>query len=173
MVVQASRALAGVEVNAWGAVTNWRTWYLAVINLCDATVKYAIIYWCPLIIYHMVGTTMTQPATGEAAVPHDAVVALLTAMPFGLAAVLMLVNAKHSAATGQNLPSRLSPLNATCVHKRPKFAVHQLAQDTHLAWYMTLAGHLTHMPSDHEQGSGMHRVAAWFTWVHMGLQGDS
>ena len=96
-VLQASRALSGVEVSAWGAVRNWRTWYLAVINLCDATVKYAIIYWCPLIIYHMVADNMVQPA---AALPHDAVVALLAALPFGFAALFMLVNARHSAATG-------------------------------------------------------------------------
>jgi len=87
-------------VSAWGAVRNWRTWYLALINLCDSTVKYAIIYWCPLIIYHMVGENMPH-ATGEAVVPHDAVVALLTALPFGFAAVFMLVNARHSAATGE------------------------------------------------------------------------
>ena len=93
--------MSGVEVNAWGAVRNWRTWYLALINLCDSTVKYAIIYWCPLIIYHMVGENMPH-ATGEAVVPHDALVALLTALPFGFAAVFMLVNARHSAATGQH-----------------------------------------------------------------------
>ena len=87
-------------MSAWGAVRNWRTWYLALINLCDSTVKYAIIYWCPLIIYHMVGENMPH-ATGEAVVPHDAVVALLTALPFGFAAVFMLVNARHSAATGE------------------------------------------------------------------------
>ncbi len=93
--------MAGVEVSAWGAVRNWRTWYLALINLCDSTVKYAIIYWCPLIIYHMVGESMPRSTTGEAAVPRDAVVALLTALPFGFAAVFMLVNARHSAATGE------------------------------------------------------------------------
>lgn len=98
--VQAAKTMAGVEVSAWGAVQNWRTWYLAVINLCDSTVKYAIIYWCPLIIYHMVGENMPHTA-GEAVVPHDALVALLTALPFGFAAVFMLVNARHSAATGQ------------------------------------------------------------------------
>ena len=97
---QANKTMAGVEVSAWGAVRNWRTWYLALINLCDSTVKYAIIFWCPLIIYHMVGENMPH-ATGEAAVPHDAVVALLTALPFGFAAVFMLVNARHSAATGE------------------------------------------------------------------------
>lgn len=97
---QANKTMAGVEVSAWGAVRNWRTWYLALINLCDSTVKYAIIYWCPLIIYHMVGENMPH-ATGEAVVPHDAVVALLTALPFGFAAVFMLVNARHSAATGE------------------------------------------------------------------------
>lgn len=53
-----------------------------------------------MIIYHMVGENMPH-ATGEAAVPHDAVVALLTALPFGFAAVFMLLNARHSAATGQ------------------------------------------------------------------------
>lgn len=98
--MQAARTMSGVEVSAWGAVQNWRTWYLAVINLCDSTVKYAIIYWCPLIIYHMVGENMPHTA-GEAVVPHDALVALLTALPFGFAAVFMLVNARHSAATGQ------------------------------------------------------------------------
>lgn len=98
--VQAAKTMAGVEVSAWGAVQNWRTWYLAVINLCDSTVKYAIIYWCPLIIYHMVGENMPHTA-GEAVVPHDALVALLTALPFGFAALFMLVNARHSAATGQ------------------------------------------------------------------------
>lgn len=98
--MQAAKTMSGVEVSAWGAVQNWRTWYLAVINLCDSTVKYAIIYWCPLIIYHMVGENMPQTA-GEAVVPHDALVALLTALPFGFAAVFMLVNARHSAATGQ------------------------------------------------------------------------
>lgn len=92
--------MSGVEVSAWGAVRNWRTWYLAIINLCDSTVKYAIIYWCPLIIYHMVGENMPH-ATGEAVVPNDALVALLTALPFGFAAVFMLVNARHSASTGE------------------------------------------------------------------------
>lgn len=105
--MQAARTMSGVEVSAWGAVQNWRTWYLAVINLCDSTVKYAIIYWCPLIIYHMVGENMPHTA-GEAVVPHDALVALLTALPFGFAAVFMLVNARHSAATGQ-LHSCTSP----------------------------------------------------------------
>ena len=39
--------------------------------------------------------------TGEGAVvPHDALVALLTALPFGFAALFMLLNARHSAATG-------------------------------------------------------------------------
>ena len=99
-LLQAAKTMSGVEVSAWGAVRNWRTWYLAVINLCDSTVKYAIIYWCPLIIYHMVGENMPH-TTGEAVVPHDALVALLTALPFGFAAVFMLVNARHSAATGQ------------------------------------------------------------------------
>ena len=98
--MQAAKTMSGVEVSAWGAVQNWRTWYLAVINLCDSTVKYAIIFWCPLIIYHMVGENMPQTA-GEAVVPHDALVALLTALPFGFAAVFMLLNARHSAATGQ------------------------------------------------------------------------
>ena len=107
--MQAAKTLSGVEVSAWGAVQNWRTWYLAVINLCDSTVKYAIIFWCPLIIYHMVGENMPQTA-GEAVVPHDALVALLTALPFGFAAVFMLVNARHSAATGQLDLQHLTPL---------------------------------------------------------------
>lgn len=102
-------------MSAWGAVRNWRTWYLALINLCDSTVKYAIIYWCPLIIYHMVGENMPH-ATGEAAVPHDAVVALLTALPFGFAAVFMLVNARHSAATGEvSANVHVQGLTATCL----------------------------------------------------------
>lgn len=105
--LQASKALSGVEVSAWGAVRNWRTWYLAVINLCDATVKYAIIYWCPLIIYHMVAENMAQPAS---ALPHDAIVALLSALPFGFAALFMLVNARHSAATGN-----FSPIAGKCL----------------------------------------------------------
>lgn len=109
--------MSGVEVSAWGAVRNWRTWYLAVINLCDSTVKYAIIYWCPLIIYHMVGENMPH-TTGEAVVPHDALVALLTALPFGFAAVFMLVNARHSAATGQrHCKSCLSPLSTWFKHR--------------------------------------------------------
>lgn len=99
-VLQAAKTMAGVEVSSWGAVQNWRTWYLAAINLCDSTVKYAIIYWCPLIIYHMVGENIPH-TTGEAVVQHDALVALLTALPFGFAAIFMLVNARHSAATGQ------------------------------------------------------------------------
>ena len=33
--------------------------------------------------------------------PHDALVALLTALPFGFAALFMLLNARHSAATGE------------------------------------------------------------------------
>ena len=111
--MQAAKTMSGVEVSAWGAVQNWRTWYLAVINLCDSTVKYAIIYWCPLIIYHMVGENMPQ-AAGEAVVPHDAVVALLTALPFGFAAVFMLVNARHSAATGQLHFCIYMALCATC-----------------------------------------------------------
>ncbi len=112
---QASKTMAGVEVSAWGAVRNWRTWYLALINLCDSTVKYAIIYWCPLIIYHMVGENMPH-ATGEAVVPHDAVVALLTALPFGFAAVFMLVNARHSAATGEAAVNvHVRGLTATCL----------------------------------------------------------
>jgi len=130
-VAQANKTMAGVEVSAWGAVRNWRTWYLALINLCDSTVKYAIIYWCPLIIYHMVGENMPH-ATGEAVVPHDAVVALLTALPFGFAAVFMLVNARHSAATGEasaNVHVRgltsicLSVCMHVCVHARAHLRV--------------------------------------------------
>ena len=106
-------------MSSWGAVRNWRTWYLALINLCDSTVKYAIIYWCPLIIYHMVGENMPH-STGEAVVPHDALVALLTALPFGFAAVFMLVNARHSAATGELVGACSSA--AVCGHL-PKLIV--------------------------------------------------
>ena len=63
-MLKANKTAIGVEVTAWGAVQNWRTWYLALINLCDSTVKYAIIYWCPLIIYHMVGDSMPHTAAG-------------------------------------------------------------------------------------------------------------
>ena len=43
--VQVSKMHLGAEVNAWGAVRQWRTWYLAVMNMLDACVKYAIIFW--------------------------------------------------------------------------------------------------------------------------------
>ena len=43
--MQVSKTHMGAEVNAWGAVRQWRTWYLAVMNMLDACVKYAIIFW--------------------------------------------------------------------------------------------------------------------------------
>ncbi|KAL0050402.1 hypothetical protein WJX82_010597 [Trebouxia sp. C0006] len=141
---KASKTMAGVEVSAWGAVRNWRTWYLALINLCDSTVKYAIIYWCPLIIYHMVGENMPH-ATGEAVVPHDAVVALLTALPFGFAAVFMLVNARHSAATGERrwhvtIPLAISSLALASMS-------HTMAHSPFLAFMSLLAATLAWAPN--------------------------
>jgi hypothetical protein len=144
--------MAGVEVSAWGAVRNWRTWYLALINLCDSTVKYAIIYWCPLIIYHMVGENMPH-ATGEAVVPHDAVVALLTALPFGFAAVFMLVNARHSAATGEAVDAAAG---GVCVCVCVRACVHACPSTQSLCWDKAV---VSHSSTNHVRSSSclMHR----------------
>ncbi|KAK9816765.1 hypothetical protein WJX72_004884 [[Myrmecia] bisecta] len=111
-------ALPGNDTATWGAVRNWRTWYLALITFLEALVKYSIIYWTPLIIYQM-GHELVPSArelaeiillpSEEGAEHHplgrprvsEAVVALLTALPFGLAATVMILVAQHSQKSGE------------------------------------------------------------------------
>ena len=68
--------------------------------------RYGIIFWCPLIIDALLGSAEGQTAGAP-------LVALLTALPFGVSAVAIFLNSSHSKATGEpsRLPSRLpSPL---------------------------------------------------------------
>ena len=59
----------------------------------------------PLICYSIVGDEQhvkaeTRRLLEQTAAPNNALVALLSAVPFGCAAAVMLLNAKHSQATG-------------------------------------------------------------------------
>ena len=61
----------------------------------------------PLICYSIVGDEQHVKAESrhlleQTAAPNNALVALLSAVPFGCAAAVMLLNAKHSQATGES-----------------------------------------------------------------------
>ncbi|KAK9837559.1 hypothetical protein WJX74_000209 [Apatococcus lobatus] len=125
---KSSRAgMPGVEVRPMGAFRSFKTWWLALVAAMEATVKLAIIYWAPLIIASMVGHPVTHQARRLLATPDlsttalpvnqspeaqefgyagieetsEALVALLTSLPFGAAAAWMLLTARHSKKTGE------------------------------------------------------------------------
>ena len=56
--------------------------------------RYGIIFWCPLIIDALLGSAEGQTAGAP-------LVALLTALPFGVSAVAIFLNSSHSKATGE------------------------------------------------------------------------
>ncbi|KAK9909692.1 hypothetical protein WJX75_006123 [Coccomyxa subellipsoidea] len=105
----ANTAKTTVESKYWDSVFDLRTYHVAAISFLEGTVKNALLYWCPLIIYSLVGTKSSPAARklSEVMLPppeaneNAALVALLTALPFGLAAGWMLLLAKSSQRTGE------------------------------------------------------------------------
>ena len=140
-----------MESKYWDSVFDLRTYHVAAISFLEGTVKNALLYWCPLIIYSLVrahparlrssqpicllagpsdahaignGIDANQTIVGDSQVGarsskvarelsevvlpppeaegNAALVALLTALPFGLAAGWMLLLAKSSQRTGNN-----------------------------------------------------------------------
>lgn len=64
--LQAGKASAEQEQSTWSAVCNWRVWWLACVAMMEATVKYGVVYWCPLIIRSMlVPAGSTRPISRE------------------------------------------------------------------------------------------------------------
>lgn len=73
--------------------------------------RYALLYWTPLIIYHVLGESSKRNSdampipeglpgdTEESEGPSEVVVALLTALPFAMAAASTILNARHSKQT--------------------------------------------------------------------------
>lgn len=79
------------------------------------TCRYALLYWTPLIIYHVLGESTKRESGGlpvpkglpgdteDVEGPSEVVVALLTALPFAMAAALTILNAQHSKKTRASL----------------------------------------------------------------------
>ncbi|BDA42609.1 Putative tartrate transporter [Coccomyxa sp. Obi] len=97
------------QTSYWDSVFDLRTYHVAAISFLEGTVKNSLLYWCPLIIYSLVGTKSSPVARklSEVMLPppdaegNAALVALLTALPFGLAAGWMLLLAKSSQRFGE------------------------------------------------------------------------
>ncbi|CAL5219790.1 g1695 [Coccomyxa viridis] len=96
------------------AFLDWRTYHVALIAMLEGTVKNALLYWCPLIIHSLVDAPSSRGVSRELAelqlqLPGEAVesegkaamVALMTALPFGVAAGWMLLVAKSSQRMGE------------------------------------------------------------------------
>lgn len=51
----AIKEAGGSATGYWSAVYDWRTYHVALIACLEGTVKNALLYWSPLIIYSLVG----------------------------------------------------------------------------------------------------------------------
>ncbi|KAK9810791.1 hypothetical protein WJX73_008011 [Symbiochloris irregularis] len=108
----AERSARHKQQNAAGGTTLWqqimkavgdyRTWHLTLVLGIGNIPKYAILYWCPLIVNGLLGgrDTHKPEAQGEDK-PDSSLVVLLSGLPFALSAALVALNAHHSRHTGE------------------------------------------------------------------------
>lgn len=65
MQAAANTAKTTVESKYWDSVFDLRTYHVAAISFLEGTVKNALLYWCPLIIYSLV-SLLTELKRSEA-----------------------------------------------------------------------------------------------------------
>ncbi|KAK9803354.1 hypothetical protein WJX73_008105 [Symbiochloris irregularis] len=91
----------------WRFAQHWRIWHLAVICLLSTMAMDGLVFWVPIIISSIIyqdddgpGGTMTggDDAARHEETQHAVKSALLSAIPFGCAAITMVVVAWHSKA---------------------------------------------------------------------------
>lgn len=102
------RGSTNFSTRPWEGAGNWRTLYCAAISFNNAIAKYAILYWCPLIIYSLLDESVPDSH-------RDWVVALLTGVPFSVAAAATVLIANSAKRTGEQKKHVWIPMAAAGV----------------------------------------------------------
>ncbi|KAK9804035.1 hypothetical protein WJX73_006048 [Symbiochloris irregularis] len=95
-------AKAGEPERWWHFARQWRIWYLALIWTLVTTAMDGLVFWVPTIISSVIYLDDDEDDGDESArheeTEHAAKSALLSAIPFGCAAITMVMVARHSKA---------------------------------------------------------------------------
>ena len=59
------------KAGGWGAVSDWRTYHVALIACMESTVKTALLYWSPLIISSLVSLRRRLSLLASSNTPHS------------------------------------------------------------------------------------------------------
>lgn len=94
----------GMKESIKTAVADYRTWHLTMMMTTSNIPKWAILYWCPLIVNKLLGAS-------EAYQPNASLVALLSGLPFAASAVFVILTSRHSEMTGERRWHTAIPLS--------------------------------------------------------------